>query len=670
MELAAYTLETLRTDGEFLLSRGRRHTDATPPSMLVVTPVAERPALGSLRRLEHEVALQAELDPGWAVRPLALTQDRGRSMVLLEDPGGEPLDLLLAEPMELRQVLRVAIGLSAALAQLHGRGLIHKEIKPANVFVNPSTGQVWLMGFGIASRLPRERQAPEPPEFIASTLPYMAPEQTGRMNRSVDSRSDLYALGVTLYEMLTGSLPFTASDPMEWVHCHIARRPVSPAERSREVPPVVSAIVTKLLAKPAEERYQTAAGVEADLRHCLSEWEESGSIEPFPLGAHDVPDVLRVPEKLYGRAQEVRSLLTAFERVVLSDTPVLVLVSGFSGIGKSSVVNELHKVIVPQRGLFVMKLQARVISGDYQAAMAARARATPLLWSNLGMIQEAEYHFYGALAVAAYYDEASTDERSRLLTALQAHHEQLEHWAQTCPENFQNRSTVVSAERARLEGRDLDAERLYEEAIRSARENGFVQNEALANELAGRFYLHHGIETSGYAYLGNARACYAVWGADGKVRQLDRLYPRLAASPGSAAVIGSSVQQLDVATVVKASQVVSSEIVLPRLIETRMTIALQNAGADRGLLILPREGAYRIEAEARARGDKVDVVLSQASIMDPSAPEALLRYVIRSQQSVILADASRPYLFSADPYLRREQCYTWHVNSRPSGCMF
>ena len=138
--------------------------------------------------------------------------------------------------MELGQLLRFAIGLSAALVQLHARGLIHKDIKPANVLVNPSTGQVWLMGFGIASRLPRERQSPEPPEFIAGTLAYMAPEQTGRMNRSIDSRSDLYALGVTLYEMLTGSLPFTATDPMEWVHCHIARQPVPPAERLKGMP--------------------------------------------------------------------------------------------------------------------------------------------------------------------------------------------------------------------------------------------------------------------------------------------------------------------------------------------------------------------------------------------------------------------------------------------------
>jgi len=302
--------------------------------------------------MEHEHSLRAELDPAWAVRPVELTQHEGQTALILEDPGGEPLDQLVGTPMEMGQFLRVAIGLSVAVRRLHGRGVIHKDLKPANIIVEPSTGQVWLMGFGIASRLPRERQSAEPPEFIAGTLAYMAPEQTGRMNRSIDSRSDLYALGVTLYEMLTGTLPFSASDPMEWVHCHIAKQALAPAERRKDVPHSVSGIITKLLAKTTEERYQTAAGLESDLRRCLAEWDSEHCIGEFLLGEHDTPDRLLIPEKLYGRQREVETLLASFERVVKSGTPEMVLVSGYSGIGKSSVVNELHRVLVPPRGLF------------------------------------------------------------------------------------------------------------------------------------------------------------------------------------------------------------------------------------------------------------------------------------------------------------------------------
>jgi PAS domain S-box-containing protein len=254
--------------------------------------------------------------------------------------------------MELNRFLRFAVGFAAALGKLHQQGLIHKDIKPANLLADSVSGAVWLTGFGIASRLPRERQSAEPPEMIAGTLAYMAPEQTGRMNRSIDSRSDLYSLGMTFYEMLTGVLPFSASDPMEWVHCHIARKPLTPDQYVKEIPASLSAIVMKLLEKTAEERYQTAAGIAGDLQHCLMEWEAHRDIDPFHLGSHDLSDRLLIPEKLYGREREIDALLTSFDRVVANGTPELVLVSGYSGIGKSSVVHELHKVLVPQRGLF------------------------------------------------------------------------------------------------------------------------------------------------------------------------------------------------------------------------------------------------------------------------------------------------------------------------------
>jgi PAS domain S-box-containing protein len=1399
------SLQVLWEDDERVFCRGECHADGHGSTVLAVLPAAEHPASATLDRLAHEYGLRNELDAAWAVQPLELVRERGRTLLVLKDPGGVPLDHLIGPPMELGKFLRVAIGLAVSLGRLHARGLVHKDIKPTNILLNPATCEAWLTGFGIASRLPRERQSPGPPEVIAGTLAYMAPEQTGRMNRSIDSRSDLYALGVTFYQMLTGSLPFTASDPMEWVHCHIARKPVSPNERLESVPTAVSAIVMKLLAKTAEERYQTAAGLEGDLRRYLAAWEAGGYVDDFPLGQQDTPDRLLIPEKLYGRERELETLLTSFDRIVKSGAPELVLISGYSGIGKSSIVNELHKVLVAPRGLFasgkfdqykrdipyatlaqafqglirpllgksdaelsdwrdalrealgpngqlmvsvipelellvgpqpsvpelppqdaqrrfqlvfrrllgvfarpehplalflddlqwldtatldllgdlltrsdarhllvigayrnnevtaahplmrkldairqsgaqaqeivltplnvvhvgqlvadamlcepehvrplaqlvhektggnpffviqffttlaeeelivfepvirawqwnmdriraknytdnvvdlmaeklrrlspptqetlkqlaclgnvaptatlalvhgsteeavhatlweavraglvfredsackflhdriqqaayslipeadraevhlrigrallasmtadqlaerlfdvanqfnrgatrlidreekarvaainlrvgrrakssaayasgsvylaagmaligrdaldipnryelafalwleraecellsgnfdeadrllselihkgiskvdkaaayslkihlhiikseksqgvdaaleclrlfgiemsphptrdevqaeydivwrnlkeqsieslielplmtnpemqaamrvlafltgpslytdvdlyywhfckmvnlslrygisdaaafgyagfgvllcmpfqryadgyrfaklacdlvekhgfsaykskiylememvalwtrpievgieftraafragaelgdlafacyscmhlitdlliqgvpldliwresevcldfvrkgkyfdaadiiisqqqlirnlrgqtaslstfsgdnfdetsfearltedrmtplisrywILKVQARFMSGDYREALAAAERAREWHRSSEAFIHSLDYYYYAALTMAACYENALVDEQQELRQLLRAHVEQLREWADNYPPTFADKHALVAAEIARLEGRDADAMRLYEQAIRSTKENGFVQNEALAHEVAARFYTARGFESIANAYLRNAKACYLRWGADGKVRQLDRLYPHLAAAEGHhrAATVGSAVQQLDVATVVKASQAVSSEIVLPKLIERLMTIALENAGADRGLLILPAGNDYLIQAEAQATGDRVEVIPCQNPISATRCPEALVRYVIRTRESVILDDASRPNLFSEDDYLRDRQ---------------
>ena len=1397
-------LQVLWEDGERVFCRGWRADGDGRGSVLAVLPAAEGPHPAVLDRLAHEYELRDELDAAWAARPLALVREGGRTALLLEDPGGEPLDRLLYQPMQVGGFFRYAIGIVSALGKAHQRGLVHKDVKPANILINCADGLTRLTGFGLASRLPRERQAPEPPEVIAGTLAYMAPEQTGRMNRSIDSRSDLYALGVTFYQMLTGSLPFSAADPMEWVHCHIARRPVAPAERLESVPTVLSEIVMKLLAKTAEDRYQTAAGVEHDLRRCLAEWELKARIEPFALGERDRPDRLLIPEKLYGREREVKTLLAAFGRVVESGAPELVLVSGYSGIGKSSVVNELHKALMPSRGLFaagkfdqlkrdipystlvqafqdlvrpllgkshaelapwrdallealgpggrlmtdlipelkliigeqppfpelepqqaqrrfqsvfrrfigvfasalhplalflddlqwldaatldlledvlsqadieyllligayrdnevtpshpllrtldaireagarvheivlaplvaddvgqlvadtlhcepgrvrslaqlvqdktggnpfftiqfftalaeegllafdpvthawqwnmdrirarsytdnvvdlmagklrrlsvttqealkefaclgnvvyiatlalvrgkteqathaalweaartglvfhqdgeykflhdrihqaayslipdehraevhlrigralladmtpdeldehlfdvvnqlnrgatllvdpdekaqvamidlragrkakastayasacvylaagmallderdwgsqyeltfslwlervecefltgeldtaaqllaellqrgaskidlaavyylkvqlhllksetpqavdsalrclrlfsidfpahpsweqvlgeyetvwrslerrpiehlldlplmrnpelraamrllsvltspafltdfnlfclvqcrmvdislqrgtsgasahafsslgfslgpafhhyheglrlaklgcdlvekhgfiayqakvyeaigtvgvwtqpigtaidfmratfrtaietgdlayacygiykvvayrllrndpldavwresemaldfvrkagfrdkaddivsqqrfiatmrgrtetfstfsdaefdeatfeaqltgdrttlmiywywVLKLQARFLSGDYAQALAAAGNAKPLLWSAAGQIQLLDYFYYVALTVAALYEKASAHEQTEWRDLLTAHREQLREWAENYPPTFGDKHALVLAEIARLEGRDLDAMRQYEQAIQSARDNGFVQNEGLAHEVAARFYAARGFETIAQAYLHNARYCYLRWGAEGKVRQLDASYPKIHPPeplPGPMSTIGAPVESLDLATVIKVSQAVSGEIVLEKLIDTLMRTAIEQAGAERGLLILPRGTEQRIEAEATTSGDAVVVHLCDEAVTEAMLPESVLHYVLRTRESVILDDAAAQSTFAEDPYIRERQ---------------
>jgi PAS domain S-box-containing protein len=1403
-EWAAHGPEILWEDGEFVLSRAV--PDGESLSVLSAMPLINPASPGATTRLQHALKLRDELDPTWAARPLRLATDKGRLTLLSEDPGGEPLLRLVGQPWEIASFLRFAIGMAAALAKLHGRGLIHKDIKPANILVNSATWAVWLTGFGIASHLPRERQTPGSTEAIAGTLAYMAPEQTGRMNRSIDSRSDLYACGITLYETITGSLPFSASDPMEWIHCHIARPPTPPSELTGGIPGPIEAIILKLLAKSPEDRFQTAAGLEADLRTCLTSWVAHRRIDPFPIGARDMPDRLLIPEKLYGRKLAVDALVAAFDRVAAHGRAELILVSGHGGVGKSSLVSEFSKLLVPPNGLFaagkfdqykrdipyatlaqafqslvrlilgqdetelnrwrqallealgpngqlmvtlipelaavigeqplipdlppqqarnrfqmvfrrflstfaqpehplalflddlqwldaatlellehlvaepevrhvlligayraneldpshaimrtlerirdagmsvqeialgplaprdvrqliadalrtepehvrplakllfektagnaffvnqfitalaeegmlafdsdarawkwdidrirakgftanvadlmaakmnrlpkatqealgslaclgsvaavatidlisgtekeavhaslwqavragliyrldgayvfihdrvqeaayalipeheralahlrigrllasetapdkrdekifdivnqlnggaalittpkereqvaelnllagkraksaaaysaalqyfskgygllgendrtqrarlafdlelnwaeceyltgrlasaeerlsvlsrraanlvdiaavaclrmtlyttldqsdrsvevgleylrqvgvdfsphptdedvqqeygrlwrhlgdgaigalvdlpvtrdpeciatlkvltltvpaanftdenlfcvvvarmaslsvehgnddaschayvwlgmilrsrfgnfeagsrfgrlgidlverqgldrfkarvysdfghlinpwtghlrdgvdwvrralftaqtngdltfasfagnsltmlllasgeplgdvqrevengleftrkvrfglfadimtgqlgliralrgltsdlssfgdeqfderrfqqrletdprlvfaacwywIRKLQARFHANDYASAVAAADRAQSLMWKSPPFFEAVEYHFYAALARAAASDSSPDEAQRRSRDALSAHHLQLETWARHCPENFANRAALVGAEIARLEGRDADAMRLYEQAVRSARDNGFVQNEALANELAANFYAALGFETISHAYLRNARACYLRWGADGKVRQMDEANPHLLqqmAPSQSAATIGAAVEQVDVGTVIAAAQAVSGEIVLDRLIETLMTIALKNAGAQRGLLILLEGDTPRIEAEGKVEQKMVEVTVRHEAVTEADIPESLLHYVVRTRQSVILDDALAQDAFSTDDYIREKR---------------
>ncbi|MBR0716535.1 AAA family ATPase [Bradyrhizobium liaoningense] len=1173
--LSGYVLVPLRESSDFTLYRGRKHDDSSP---VLAIALFEQPSPQSIGRLMHEYSFAAELDPAWAAKPLAITRHEGRTVLLLKDPGGQPLDQILecdqGQPLDLTRFLSTAIGLARTLGQVHQRGFIHKDVKPANVLVD-NAGNAWLTGFGIASQLPRERQSPEPPELIAGTLAYMAPEQTGRMNRSIDSRSDLYSLGVTFYEMLTGGLPFTASDPMEWVHCHIAKQPPAPSERVGTVPASISAITMKLLSKTAEERYQTAVGVESDLRRCLSQWESQGWIDDFTPGARDVPDRLRIPEKLYGRDRELDGLLTAFDRIVGGGRAELVLVSGYSGIGKSAVVNELHKSLVPPRGLFASgksdrdkrdipyaslaqafqslvrrllsqneedlrkwqdalrealgpnglllvdlvpelrhvigeqppvpelppreaqkrfqfvfrqfigvfarpehplalflddmqwldiatldllqdllthndlrnllligayrdnevnaihplvrkleairqagtavrdivlsplsrddlgrllvdslqcklaraaplaqlvhekttgnpffaiqfistladdrlltfdyrarrwvwdllrirakgftdnvaellieklkrlppatqkvlqqfacmgnsaefetlrigyqgslesmhdhlleavrlgliiradnfyrfthdrvqeaayslipkdlraeahlrtgmllakhtpaekreeaifeivnqlnrgshlitsvddrervaqlnliagrraklstaydsalkylragrallaeetwernqrliysidyltaecelltvtvclaagdplaevqkecengltfarrvrfglviercgaqlgliltlrgltaqfgcldhegyseddterrlanspdlllaefyywtrKLQAHFFAGDLATAVDASLHAEPLLWTSAATFESAEYRFYGALTHAAVWDHATPEQRSWHFESIVDHHRQLQLWAEVNPETFEDRVALVGAEIARIEGRVLNAQELYDKAIREAHRYGFVHNQAIANEIAGRFYAERGYEEIAATYLRAARACYLRWGANGKVRQLEELHPHLKVDksiPDSTATMVAPNEQLDLATVIRVSEALSGEIVFEKLINTLMSLAIEHAGADRGLLILSRGDKYQVEAEATTSSGTVNVVLKQARVTAADLPKSVFHYVLRTKESVLLHDAFSQRSFSTDVYIR------------------
>ena len=272
---------------------------------------------------------------------------------------------------------------------------------------------------------------------------------------------------------------------------------------------------------------------------------------------------------------------------------------------------------------WILKLQTRFMLGDYEAAIAASQKAKLLLWAATGCIQLLDYHYYTALAIAAVFKTAPPDRQSQWRETLTAHLEQLRDWAESCAPTFLDKHALVLAEVARIDSRDVDAMRLYEQAIRFARENGFIHNEGIANEVAGRFYLDRGFETIGHAHLRNARYCYLRWGAGGKVQQLDRLYPGLeeqAPLGPTTTIIGAPIEKLDLITVVKALQAVSREIHLEKLIETLMVIAVEHAGAERGLLFLSRSQEHVIEAEATTSDAYVRVILRQVLRDAPQIP--------------------------------------------------
>ncbi|UJR84498.1 AAA family ATPase [Sandaracinus amylolyticus] len=342
-------IETLSEASEATLLRAVRSADGR--AVLLKVPSGERP--GEIERLRNEHALRAVLQGLPAVEPLALRTYGGRLALEAADFGGRTLEELARGPMELGRFLEIAVRVAASLAAIHGRGLVHKDVKPANVLVEPSTCEVRLTGFGIASRVGREAMTARPARLIEGSLPYVSPEQTGRMNRALDSRSDLYSLGVMFFQLLTAHLPFEAGDAVGWVHAHVARRPPSPDELRPSVPRALAEIVLKLLAKSPDERYQSASGLEHDLRRCLEQWQRDGRIVPFPLGERDLSERFLIPQRLYGRERETRALRDTLDSVASTGEPELVVVTGYSGIGKSAVVHELHRWLVARRGLFV-----------------------------------------------------------------------------------------------------------------------------------------------------------------------------------------------------------------------------------------------------------------------------------------------------------------------------
>jgi predicted ATPase/signal transduction histidine kinase/ActR/RegA family two-component response regulator len=349
--------EEIYTGNRTQIYRGIRESDRYPVTLkLLRNPF---PSFDRLMQFRHQYDIGKDFDHPHIIKTLALVPYQNSYALILEDRGGISLESYLARsgafgdnPQTLIPFLHIAIQLAEALDELYRHRVIHKDIKPANILIDPKTQQIKLIDFSLASLLPKETQEIKNPNLLVGTLAYIAPEQTGRMNRGIDYRSDVYALGVTCYELLTGQLPFVSNDAMELVHSHIAKQPVSVRQLNANIPLMLSQIVSKLMSKNAEDRYQNALGLKHDLEICLAQLQQTGKIGLFALGDRDLSDRFLIPERLYGREPEVASLLNAFERVNKGIAEIL-LVAGASGIGKTVVIQEVHKPIVRQRGYFI-----------------------------------------------------------------------------------------------------------------------------------------------------------------------------------------------------------------------------------------------------------------------------------------------------------------------------
>lgn len=730
-------------DGERSFFRGCRSDENGIHNVLVARPALAGQKAATFDRFTHEFNLKEDLDAAWALRPRELVHEEGQPLLVFDDPGGESLTQCLGTPIDTADFLRMAISIAVALEKLHRTGLIHQDIKPAHILINCYDGQARLTGFGLTSRLLHDRQ---PSGTVAGTLAYMAPEQTGRLNSSVDSRSDLYSLGVTFYQLLTGALPFTADGPLEWMHCHIAKQPVTPSHRIKSVSAVLSAIVMKLMEKTSEDRYQTAASVEHDLRRCLAEWQSQRRISEFVLGEHGSSDRLLIPEKLYGREREVAALVAALGRSVESLTPELILVSGYSGVGKSSLVNEFGKVLVPQRALFAygkfdsyhcdvpyaaltqaFRNLVRMLLGRSDSELANWREALhkalgsdaqlmsdviPELKLIIGEVpplaeiepEQTRQHFMcvfqrfigvfaqGERPLVLFLDDlqwldvATLDLFETLLIQSNLPHLMLigayrndEAGAKhpltgkllairnagvkieeiTLPPLAKVHIEQMIAES--LSGYYACIEPLTDRVLEKTAGNplSIIQFlKALAREQSLSFD-HDSRQWRWHPERAQGDTDNVVSPmADKTIPPQQRVHPllrteALALNPTSTIV--TPAEHLDLATVLKVSQAVSGEIVHDKLVDMVMRTAIEQAGAERGVLILTQAGHHRIVAQATARDDTTHLQLHDLEVSGSLLPEAVLNHVLRTGESLALDDALAEPTFAADPYIHERR---------------
>ncbi|MGF1490599.1 MAG: AAA family ATPase, partial [Prochloraceae cyanobacterium] len=865
MKLNGYQItERLYESSNSLIYRGIQERSNLP--VIIKFLKQEYPNKEELTRYKQEYEITKNLNIKKAIAAYDFQRYQNTFAIVFEDFGGSSLDILIKQhSLTIQEFLEIAIEITIGLNGIHEANIIHKDINPANIVYNPVTKELKIIDFGIATILPKENTKLQNTHILEGTLPYISPEQTGRIDRALDYRTDFYSLGITFYELLTNKRPFLQEDLLELLYCHLAEKPQSPQQYSPKIPAILSDIIMKLVEKNPDQRYQSTWGIQKDLETCQQQLAATGKINDFQLATQDICDRLQISQKLYGREQEIASLLKTFKKISDRENKAnkIVLVSGYSGIGKTRLVGEIYRPITEAKGYFIkgkfeqyqrnipylafiqafeelidyllvepqdilkqwskkilevlgdnarviidvipklklilgpqpevpilsaqqtenrfnllfqkfirvfsqkehpltlflddlqwidsaslnlMQLIATSSNIEYLCLIGAyrdnevnsvhplilaidkieksgtiverisllplqlshltdlisdslkcdRNSAKPLaelvltktkgnpfftnqflrslhregllyLDSDRSTLLVPIFYFYYSLTQLAIYPDRNKSERQKILKIVNANQKKIKKWAHYAPTNYLHKYYLIAAEKYRIFGQKFQAIDNYDRAIALAKENKFIQEEALANELASKFYLAEKKDKIARVYLKEAYFCYQKWGAKAKLKALELEYPQLFYSEsqkmtqkitdtsGRATSNKITSEDIDLATLIKTSRALSQETELEKLLEIILKFTVENVAAENGLLILDKGEEIFLEAQLKSERAN-SIILSDINLKNSDRfPIAVIRYVQITRETVILNNASFEGIFTKDNYISRHQ---------------
>jgi PAS domain S-box-containing protein len=678
-----------------LIHQGRRHAVYRARHVFsnerAVLKLPRESSLAAIDLLRREYNLLKNIGAPGIVRLVTFLELGSRVALVTQDAGSKTLsDMIRDGRLRGDEFLSIASRLAESLGLIHKAGIIHRNLCPDNFVIDDDSGLPTIVDFDTAAlagdgELGSTRSIR--PGKTGGSLCYCAPEQTGFINQPVDTRSDLYSLGVVFYELLTGHPPFEISDPLEMVHHRLSSPPVAPHERNSTVPVLVSKIVMRLLTKKPESRYQSASDLARDLAYVRQHLDhiEAKSFVPgleqaiekatqngdtmfaqicsghrlvsSLIAGIPLPELIEQGEKISYRLS-TESVTSPLEMVHVIELPLRRLIESDLSPKPSdpdyldTCAEHLLRENILLAGLYyVIQLQAYFVGGEYEKAVAAGKKAESLLLTHITFPGECEYWYYFPLVLAQYFDQVSESEKAEYLAIIEKHEKQLRTWSANGRAFFENKHLLVAAELSRLQNRDLEAQKLYEESIESARQNGFIQNEAIANERAWLYYRSRGLKTAASAYLKEAIACYERWGAKAVVEKLYAQEPEL--KPPT-----TTSWPLEITTVFKAAQAISSEVRLDNLLKTLMRVLIEAAGAQTGLLILKQNEDFVVRARSNShlsseKQYEVETRIEETPIDQfERLPRSLFNYVCRTHAMVVLDDAKCDVVFGKDHYFR------------------